>query len=88
MGESDDSHPSSFLPITPLFWITVILSQSCISSLVLSTPDICGDLPPEVDGTVCPGDTILNNKRQKRAGEDVEHAKQQDHLPMDGGLQN
>jgi hypothetical protein len=31
----------------------------------LSASDICGDLPPEVDGTVCAGDTILHNKRQQ-----------------------
>jgi hypothetical protein len=26
---------------------------------------MCGDLSPEVDGTVCAGDTILHNKRQQ-----------------------
>ena len=35
------SDPSSFLPITTLLWITDIWNQSCISSLVLSTSDIC-----------------------------------------------
>jgi hypothetical protein len=39
--------------------------RHCISSLVLSTSDICGDLSPKVDGTVCTGDTILHNKRQQ-----------------------
>ena len=49
------SDPSSFLSITTLLWITDIWSRSCISSLVLSVSgicDICGDLPPVVDGTV------------------------------------
>jgi len=59
------SDPSSFLPITALLWITGIWSQSCISILVFSTSDVCGDLPLEVDGTVCAGDTILHNKRQQ-----------------------
>jgi hypothetical protein len=31
----------------------------------LSASDICGDFPPEVDDTVCAGDTILHNKRQQ-----------------------
>ncbi len=58
------SDPSSFLPMTAMFWITGIWSQSCISILVFSTSDVCSDLPLEVDGTVCTGDTILHNKRQ------------------------
>ena len=57
------SDPSVFFPITALVWIAGIWSQSCISSLVLSASDVCGDLPP--DGTVCTGDTILHNKRQQ-----------------------
>jgi hypothetical protein len=39
--------------------------RHCISILVLSASDICGDLPPEVDGTVWAGDTILHIKRQQ-----------------------
>ncbi len=35
--------PSSFLPITALLWIAGIWSQSCISSLVFSVSDICGE---------------------------------------------
>ena len=54
------SDPSSFLPIT-----AALDHRHYISSLVLSASDICGDLPPEVDGTVCAGDTILHNKRQQ-----------------------
>jgi hypothetical protein len=59
------SDPSSFLPITTLLWITGIWRQSFIFRLVLSASDICGDLSPEVDGTVYAGDTILHNKRQQ-----------------------
>jgi len=55
------SDPSSFLPITAL----LLDRRHCISSLVLSASDICGDLPPEVDSTVCAGDTIMHNKRQQ-----------------------
>ena len=57
------SDPSVFFPITALVWIAGIWSQSCISSLVFSASDVCGDLPP--DGTVCAGDTILHNTRQQ-----------------------
>ncbi len=41
------------------------MSTSWVMSLVLSASDICGDLPPEVDSTVCAGDTIMHNKRQQ-----------------------
>jgi len=57
------SDPSSFLPITALLWS--LDRRHCISSLGLSASDICGDLPPEVDSTVCAGDTIMHNKRQQ-----------------------
>ena len=44
------SDPSSFFPNKALLW---------------TASDICGDFPPEVDVTVCGGDTILHNKRQQ-----------------------
>jgi hypothetical protein len=47
------SDPSSFLSITVLLRIS------------FSASDICGDFPPQVDGTVSTGDTILYNKRQQ-----------------------
>jgi hypothetical protein len=54
------SDPSSFLPITALLWIADIAFPA-----LFCPSDICGDFPPEVDGTVCAGDTILHNKRQQ-----------------------
>ena len=57
------SDSSSFLSITTLLWITGNCIQSCISRLVLSATEICGDMII-VDDTVWARDVILYNKRQ------------------------